>query len=237
MNGVNHAISGLAAYGTALVIGHSHFDQTLPSPTITILGATVAVGAALAADIDEKHSKASQSAGVIGSVARLATGSHRTRTHWPLLTIPLLSAWCWYLIAHAGAGWSLGVTCGVLVAIGWPFATAMVLPKGAEKAVAAVSIPAGAVLAWWMATRGIAPAWWLYAAIPVPYLAHIIGDTPTPAGIAWAGPLSTKKFSAHLFHSGGFVELSIVTPLLVAASLWAGWQLIEAGAFSGPWAI
>lgn len=237
MNGLNHALSGVAAFGGALIIGQSRFDQTLPSPTIITLGAVVAVGAALAPDIDEGNSKASQVAGGLGSIVRIFTGAHRTRTHWPLVMIPLLTAWCWFLINHTSGGWALGATCGIAVALGWPFSTAMILPRKYEKIVVVVAIPAGAALAWWMATRGVQPDWWLYAALPVPYFAHILGDTPTPAGISWLGPFSKAKFSAHLFRSGGAIETSFVTPALTILIGWLAWSLWNLGAFSGTWRI
>lgn len=238
MNGANHAMSGLAAYGAALIVGSTTFEQTLPSPAVVTVGAVVAVGAALAADIDEKHSKASQASGsVIGGVLRLFTGPHRTRTHWPLVAIPALTAWCWALINQFGAGWAFAVTCGLLVAIGWPFATAAVLPKRNEKFVAAFSVPAGAGLAWAIHRYGVAPDWWIYAAVPVPYFAHLLGDTPTPAGICWFGPMSKRRFSAHLFSSGGTIELSVVTPLLFLAVGWVAWRLHSLGAFEGPWTL
>lgn len=237
MNGANHALSGVAAYGAALLVGTSTFDQPMPSTGTVVVGTVVAVGAALAADIDEQNSKASQSAGLAGSVLRLFTGSHRTRTHWPLVAVPALAAWCWFLILHAGAGWPFAVTCGVLVAVGWPFAVSAVVPKRNEKFLAAFSIPAGAALAWWLATNGIEPGWWLFAAIPVPYFAHLLGDSPTPAGIAWFGPFSQRRISAGLFRSGGTFELSVVTPLLFVAIAWVTWRLYEAGAFSGPWSL
>lgn len=237
MNGANHALSGVAAYGAALVVGVTTLDQTMPSSPVVVLGGVVAVGAALAADIDERNSKASQVAGPLGSFLRLFTGSHRTRTHWPLVVIPVLTAWCWYLISYAGAGWAFGVTCGLLVALGWPFATAAILPKRNEKFVAFFSIPAGVALAWWIATEGYVPDWWLYAAVPIPYFTHLLGDTPTPAGIAWLGPFSKHKFSARLFHSGGSFELSVVTPLLFLACGWGAWRLFQLGAFAGPWVL
>lgn len=237
MNGLNHAISGLAAYAGALLTGATVFHQTVPTPGTVAMGAIVAVGAGLAPDIDERHSKASQAAGALGSVARLATGAHRTRTHWPMLTIPLLTAWCWYLINVVGPGWAFGITCGVLLAVGWPFVAVAVLPRNIEGIFAVVSIPAGIYLAWYLHRHGVEPSWWLYAAVPVPYLAHIIGDTPTPAGIAWLGPVSSHKFSAHLFHSGGTVENSIVTPLLLALNAWLLWRLIDLGTFAGAWSL
>lgn len=237
MNGANHAMSGLAAYGAALIVGSTTFEQTLPAPGTIVLGSVVAVGAALAADIDEKSSKASQAADGFGSVLRLFTGPHRTRTHWPLVAIPALTAWCWALINFFGAGWAFAVTCGLLVAIGWPFATAAVLPRRNEKFVAAFSVPAGAALAWWMATRGIEPGWWLYAAVPVPYFVHLLGDTPTPAGIAWFGPFSKRPVSAKLFRSGGTFELAVISPLLTLAVAWVTWRLFDAGAFEGAWVL
>lgn len=235
MNGTNHALSGLAAYGGSLLVATSSLGMDMPDPVTLGLGSVVAVGAALAADIDEKNSKASQAADGFGWLLRFFAGPHRTRTHYPLVMIPVLSAWCWFLINRAGPGWPFAVTCGLLVAIGWPFATAALLPKRNEKFVAAFSVPAGAALAWYMATRSIEPGWWLYAAIPVPYLAHLVGDTPTPAGIAWLGPFSKSKFSAGLFRSGGTFETKVVTPLLVLACAWFGWQLASGGAFDGIW--
>lgn len=237
MNGLNHGISGLAAYSAGLLIGHSAFGLTYPGPVVVLIGAAVAVGAGLAPDIDEKHSKASQSAGALGAVARVATGSHRTRTHWPLITIPLLTYWCWWLMATAGPGWPFAITCGVLIALGWPFIAVAVLPRNIEKIIAVASIPAGAGIAWAIQSHGLIPGWWLYAAVPAPYLAHIVGDTPTPAGIAWIGPFSKRAISAHLFHSGGFVELRIVTPLLTATVAYLTWRLAAGGAFHGRWAL
>ena len=237
MNGLNHAISGLAAYSGALLAGTTVFGQTAPAPGTVAVGAVVAVGAGLAPDIDEKHSKASQATGLVGSAARIVTGSHRTRTHWPLVTVPALIAWCWYLINVAGPGWAFAVTCGVLLAVGWPFVAVAVLPRNIEGIIAVASIPAGIWLAWYLHRHGIEPSWWLYAAIPAPYLAHIVGDTPTPAGIAWFGPFTDRTVSAHLFRSGGTVENSIVTPLLLVLNGWLAWRLLELGTFSGPWSL
>jgi membrane-bound metal-dependent hydrolase YbcI (DUF457 family) len=195
----------------------------------------VAAGAALAADIDEKHSKASQVAGPLGSFMRIFTGAHRTRTHWPLVIIPLLTAWVWALINVFGPGWELGATLGLTIALGWPFCTAAILPEKYEKVAAAIAIPVGIFVAWLAATKGFQPDWWLYAAIPVPYFTHLLGDTPTPAGISWLAPFTKTKFSAGLFKSGGFVENSIVSPLLLLAIGFVTWRLFDVGAFGGNW--
>lgn len=235
MNGHDHALFGLAGYGAALIVGVERLDLALPATEVVALGAAVAVGASLAADIDERHSIASQGAGLFGSLARIITsagGGHRTVTHYPLLWVGGLTLLCWALISGSVGGRWLAVLLGVLTALGVPF---VIGPKRRSKlgplldvVVVAVAVGVGMAVTRW----GITADWWLYAAVPVPYLAHLIGDTPTPAGVPWLFPLSSSRFGVGLFHSGAAFERLVVSPLLVLACGWCIWRLYELGAFT-----
>lgn len=236
MRGQDHALFGFAAYEGALLLGHAKFGLDFPSTLTLAVGGAVAIGAGLAADIDEKHSISSQGAGLFGSLARVitsATGGHRTFTHYPLLWTAGLTVLCAAMIGGHLSGMWLGVTAGVFVALGFPF---LVGPRRRSKLgplldVLTIGVAVGT---WWLiGYYEIEAGWWLYAAIPVPYLAHMVGDTPTPQGISWLFPLSRRKLGFNLFHSGGSFETTVVTPLLVVTCAAGFWFLISAGAFAG----
>lgn len=230
MNGHDHALFGAAAYGGALIAGVTVYDQVLPDASTLVLGGVVAVGAALAADIDEKHSVASQGAGLFGSLTRAVTGTfggHRTVTHYPLLWIPALTALCFGLINGGVDGSWLGVVCGVFAALGFPFLAGPKRRSALGPLLDVLTVAVG-VAVWWGVTHFEVQAdWWMYAAIPVPYLAHLIGDFPTPSGIPALWPLSNKSFGFKLFHSGGWFENTVVAPALTLACVWCAYRLTQ----------
>lgn len=238
MRGHDHALFGLAGYAGALLVGHLHFDLDLPEPAVVVLGGVVALGSGLAADIDEEHSISSQGAGIFGSLARVVTsigGGHRTVTHYPLLWMAGLTALCFALITGTLGSSALAVVVGVFVALGFPF---IVGPRRRSRlgplldlVTCAVAVGAG----WFVLHTGLEPGWWLYAAIPIPYLTHLLGDTPTPQGIAWLFPFSRRRISLGLFHSGGPFERLVVTPVLVLACTALVYALYQHGAFTGDW--
>ncbi|HOT80430.1 MAG TPA: metal-dependent hydrolase [Microthrixaceae bacterium] len=227
MNGHDHALFGLAAYQAAVLAGVTTFGQPPPGLATIALGAAVAVGAALIADVDEQHSVSAQGLGVAGAAVRVAssaTGGHRTLTHYPLLCVGGLIALCRWLIG-AGPGWWFAGLCGVMIAAGTPHLIGKKRRSKAGPFVSVVALGAGALAAWLLHRYNVAPDWWLYAAVPIPYLAHLVGDTPTPAGVPWLHPLSSRKFGLPVFHSGGTFENTVVCPLLIAANAFALYRL------------
>lgn len=235
MRGQDHALFGLAAYEGALLLGHAKFNLDWPGALTLGIGAAAAIGAGLAADIDEKHSISSQGAGLFGALARVITsaaGGHRTVTHYPLLWVGGLSLLCWGLIGGGVSGTWLGVTLGIFVALGFPF---LIGPKrrshlGPLLDVLTIAVAVGT---WWLVQHyGVTAGWWLFAALPVPYLAHMVGDTPTPQGVPWLFPLSRRRLGFNLFHSGGSFETTVITPLLIIACAAGAWYLVAGGAFS-----
>jgi membrane-bound metal-dependent hydrolase YbcI (DUF457 family) len=214
VNGKNHAILGVASFAGAVYIGTRHLGLADPSAGQMVAGTVVAIGASLSPDADEGHSTASRGLGPIGTVVRLFAGGHRGRTHSPLIAVGMFGL-CWLAMQGWGNGWLFAGLCAFMVAAGAPFISNTLIDK---KVGWPISITAGLITLAGIRYFDIQPDWWLYAAIPVPYLLHMVGDTPTPAGVPWFHPLSKRKFGFGLFKSGGKFEQIVVTPLLLVSA-------------------
>lgn len=77
--------------------------------------------------------------------------------------------------------------------------------------------------------------WWLFAgqytvamALAFGFLAHLVGDALTPAGVRLFWPFDIKIRSPLCFRTGGFIEYLFTTSLAtVAAMQWLGVDVLE----------
>lgn len=240
MNGHNHALFGLASYGAALTVGHEVLDMAWPGPPAIVLGAAVALGAGLVADVDQSQSIAGQGLGYVGGFVRVITGragGHRTLTHYPLLWVGGLSLLCWVLIEGRLRGHWFGMLCGFFAATGMPFLVGPNGRSGLGPLLDFLALAVGLGTWWGISHYGVQPDWWLYASVPVPYLAHLVGDTFTPSGVPWLHPWKRKRYGLGLFKAGGSFETTIVSPLLVLACVVALHRMSVTGALTGPWGL
>jgi membrane-bound metal-dependent hydrolase YbcI (DUF457 family) len=209
MLGKHHAVFGAASFVAVAAVG-----QMGLRPEQVVVGAAVAMGAALVPDLDEPGASASRSFGRIGRclshlIARLS-GGHRGATH----TIPAVAA---VGVSTAGAlqnHTAAAVLLGLLVVVGLD-----VLPQVREGTEWIV----GALVAVGAQQVVVTGDVWPVVAVVVGMLSHMVGDTLTPYGVPWCWPLRDldETTSWGVFRSGSWAEpvvtWSLVGGLLLAA--------------------
>jgi membrane-bound metal-dependent hydrolase YbcI (DUF457 family) len=240
MMGTNHAALGVTVFCGAVWAGQSYLG--LPHLTVAqgALGGIVAVGSALAPDLDEGHSLASTATGANATGLRRLAGGHRRRTH------------CIIAVAVVAA---LTVACSsnrtasaILVGFG-ATAGAAVISRRLRHAGALLCIPFGTVVGE-ASFHWVPGGWWLLVAVALPYASHLLGDGVTEDGVPlWMGlqflglpkRFTHRKFALHLFHVGRRPERLIVTPALHILSAWAAYcafaPTVTAAAHNYPGAL
>lgn len=212
--GTNHAGVGLAAFAGAVWAGTHYGHLGALSPAEAGMGLLVAAGAALAPDLDEKHSIS----GHANPISRLPIfGGHRQRTHCLLAVV---------LVAGITAACDLNhIAAGVLVGI-MSIGGAAVLSRayGRLGAFGSCMVGLGAAYATY---RWVPLGWWLYAAIVAPYFSHLIADQPWQLPLFL--PFSKRRSKFALWRVGSEFERVIVRTVV-----WVGAvvSLYEAFGFS-----
>jgi membrane-bound metal-dependent hydrolase YbcI (DUF457 family) len=220
-------VLGVAAFAGAVWAGGHYFHMAPLTPAQVVLGTAVAVGAALAPDLDERHSLAGHDNPVSWFPIY---GGHRQRTHW-LLTAAVVALVA-VLCQHDRAA--------TAVLVGFTSCTGgAAVSRRLRSAGALLCVPYGVVLGE-AAYRWVPGGWWLVAAVAFPYASHLlVGDLFTPGGEPLLGPFSKRKVSLPLFHVGGLVEALVVTPLVAGVALWSAYvaffPVIVAFAHGGAW--
>lgn len=210
MLGRDHAALGITTFGAAAWVGATQLGLPALTAPQAALGIVVSAGAALAPDLDERHS----TAGRDNPISWLPLfGGHRRRTHC-LLAVAL--------VAGVAVLCQLGHDSTVIL-VGFAACTgAGVLLRRLSGLGVVLGVPFG-IAGGWVAANYVPGGWWLIAAVAIPYASHLVGDGVTPGGLPLLLPFSQRKFSAHLFRTGGVGERLVVSPLLHLLELWALW--------------
>lgn len=216
MLGRNHGSIGLATYGVVLAVAAAHGAPPLSLPQ-EVVGGLTAVGASLAPDLDEDESTPGRAVPI--SAVLPIFGGHRTRTH-TLAAVVLVAILAWVDVAlHYRM--VTAVTVGVACAMGAAWAFSGVRQAGVVGGVL-VGVAAGWVDYHWVTT-----GWWLLAALPLPYLSHLLADAMTKGGVPFLMPMSDRRFALGLFRVGHWFEKVVVTPLATLAAALAVWMAVR----------
>ena len=213
MMGKHHAIFASACYVAAQSAAVGAGAMAEPRAGQTLVGAVVAMGAALVPDLDEPRASASQSLGLVGRpVSRLIanlSGGHRGATH-TLVAAALATFATSVASSHATA---IALLIGVLVALGLDVLHWM-KPEGVEWLIGA-AVAAGAAS---IVQPGDV---WPALAVAVGWGSHLVGDILTPRGVPLLWPLRPldETVSVGLFRAGSMVEPA-VTWGLVGGLVW-----------------
>ncbi len=216
MLGRNHGMVGLATFGASVYVAEHSFHQALPTIPQLLVGGIVAVGAALAPDLDEAHSLSGRS----NPISALPIfGGHRTRTH-TLVAVAAVALLAWASAIYGSRDEVAGVVA-FAATMGGAWAFSGVKRMGMPGALA-FGAALGFIVARWVPT-----GWWLIAALPGPYLSHLVGDAMTPGGVPFLMPFSNGKWSLHLFRTGKTAEKILVTPLVAAGAVVTAWLAVS----------
>jgi len=65
---------------------------------------------------------------------------------------------------------------------------------------------------------------WLWAAVFIGCVAHLIGDSLTPEGVPWLSPITRRRFALPVIpHTDHFLETRILTPLMAIGVFALAW--------------
>lgn len=211
MLGNHHAVFGGAVFLAATSATHAVVPM---SGQQMLVGAVVAMGAALVPDLDEPGSSASRSFGFVGRhgarLVSLLAGGHRGRTH----TLPVVAVGLVAVYLATASTLAVSVLLGLLVMVGLDVLHSV--KEGVEWLVGLVV----ALLASQLVSPGDA---WPVLAVGCGWLSHMAGDTLTPHGVPWLWPLRPldDTVSVGLFRSGSPVEPVVVAVLVGGLVFWA----------------
>ncbi len=221
MIGFSHALSGAALYLSAAPLMHITSYRDL------IVGSVVAMGAAVLPDLDHPEARPARWLGPITRRMSRAiadwSGGHRKGTHalvaWVLVTILATIA------VRVDIHFTFVLFCSGLGLYALRMSRWLTL------------LGAIVLTAWCWKTYESSDWTWLVTAVSTGYIAHLLGDSMTPGGVPWGYPFSRVRLSAHLFSTGGRIELGLITPML---GLTAGYLMIirlslEDALYIAPW--
>lgn len=226
------------AGGVSAVVGawafHAGACGVADVPTLAAF-VTVGAGSGILPDFDEPGSSAPHTLGPLGlgcaHLIRLVVRKHRGATHCVEVAAAVCLLVWWLAVPHpsvAGVPW-----VGEWLAAGHPLVTAiaagLAVAIGADtlRGVSSLhALLAGAVVGTWVAFTVTPGASWPALAIFVGWVAHLIGDTPTPHGVPWSLVFLARGrcFSARLFVTGSRLE-TVATWLAVPLLLLGAWHV------------
>lgn len=238
MLGKAHTYSGAAAWMlSAPLLSATMSNWTVPftdfSPGFTLTpatyaaGAAVAMGAALAPDLDHPSASYARNAlppvtTAISNAVHAAGSGHRTLTHsWlGLLLMGALISIPTFFAMQGGTG-SIGyIIVGAILTFMLTFVLhALKLPPVRKYGNAAfilgkLAVAIGASIFFLTLSPDLG---WVAAAVIIGYFTHMLGDLITTEGIPLKWPFSTWKTSLSPMRAGGFTEIYLLTPLFFAA--------------------
>lgn len=232
MMGHSHAISGVLGW---LVVAPILAAKGIMPADVAVIatGAVVTSGAALLPDLDHPQSTIARTFGPVSQAVshgvNIVAGGHRKMTHSIFFTI-LATLGTWAAVHFLG-----NIAAYVII-----FFMAGLAARGlhlAPKHGAAGWLVTTAVAA---ATTAVSAFWgphnyeWLFAAMALGVLMHLLGDSLTPGGIPLFWPAQSRLSLPVLPSTGGFVELKIITPLMLIGIVWFGWKLFQDHHFHLP---
>lgn len=196
MMGVNHAISGAAAW-TAIAVtapGFPSLGMVAMEPWQVVAGAVVCAGAALLPDADHHSATiayAVPGGGLLTGAAGKLTGGHRHGMHSLLAVVGVwfLTGWLAQL-SWTPEWWSRDVPIGATLSIMFLMAISLKVLKVSKSWPRAwiIGILGGAALGLMMPGAIV----WFQLSVTLGYLVHLLGDFLTEQGINWFWPLTIK---------------------------------------------
>lgn len=212
MMGKSHLALGSAVWlaGAAPAMKLAGVDLT---PAEIGAGTVVCAGAAMLPDIDHPGAGVSRSLGpVTGAISRvfsLIFGGHRNGTH-SLLFAVLAAAAAAYVMGSTPAPWgALAITF---------FFTSLVL-RTLTEADGLVCASVSALIAAALITLAPAPEW-LWGAVGLGCVAHMLGDYLTPQGVPALWPLSRARQSLPIIGRTGNATEAVIAFLCGAAAVY-----------------
>jgi membrane-bound metal-dependent hydrolase YbcI (DUF457 family) len=225
MMGHSHAISGILGWVVVAPILSSRGVMP-PEVAVLITGAIVTSGAALLPDLDHPQSTIARTFGPVSQAishgVNIISGGHRMMTH-SLFFTALTTGGTWAAIHFLGdvAAWVIIFAMAGLAARG--------LHLGPKSGMASWATTTGVAVA----VTAVAAVWgpsnfeWLYWAMGVGVFLHLVGDSITPSGIPLFWPSKLRLALPVLPSTGGFVELKILTPIMILAIVWYTFQAVQ----------
>src|SRR5258706_12828897 len=242
--GPTHAMSGLLAWSAVTALATDHAIGQL-SPRAWVVGAVLAIGAALLPDLDHPESTVSSTFGSIRQgissgmnalshgVYRLTRtkrdsnrdGGHRGLTH--TLVFAIIAAVITTAIVQTSQKWAMPVLMFVFCAL----AVRGIMHKWSSRHDALmITLTSGGLTAlcllWTDQTSANAAA--CGVAVGIGCIAHYIGDAITEQGcpMLWPIPLGGKTWfpvappKIMRMRTGGRVEMSLIGPIVTIVSIW-----------------
>lgn len=234
MMGHSHAISGVLGWVALAPVLQS--KGIIPHDVAVIAaGAIVTSGAALLPDLDHPSSTIARFLGPISQAVsqgiNVIAGGHRQATHSILFCV-LMFGGTWAGVNYLGQ-WAALITVFLMAALA---AKGLHLaPKSGAASYLGVTLIAAA-------TTAAAALWgpedwkWLPWAVALGAFIHLIGDAITPEGVPFFWPAKSRLALPILPSTGGFVELKLLTPLMLLAIAYFTWRNVLAGNMHIIWA-
>lgn len=224
MMGHSHAVSGalgwLACSPLLEVASHQSFSS------VQLAAGTVAcAGAAILPDIDHPQATIAHTLGpvthVVAKGVNLVSGGHRHATH-SFFFAALMGLSTWGLLVGFGpqaAGWVM-FAMGAFAIKGLYLAP----PKSKGPIVGGIVVAAEAAgLVWWVDQYAVGGWGFLPWAVGFGCIMHLVGDCLTPERCPLLWPKKTRYGVGLIEHTGNFLEVSVLTPvmgLLVLVLIW-----------------
>lgn len=234
MKGTSHAITGAAAWVAVSV----PLDLTPAArPFEIVLGCFVAGGAALAADWDHAGTTISKSLGFvslfISKVINFVSGGHRKGTHSILGTLAFaLLMWGSTQLVTNGMVIAPAIIAFFLASLFFSITSETFLGRISKFAILGSVATTVAVFVMTASDTQIpldpreGLNWFLASAV-VGYIAHIIGDFITTAGVPLLHPFTNYHFKFPILgNAGSFREKLFVPGVTIAVVVWSAMSLM-----------
>ena len=223
MMGHSHAVSGALLWLAVAPITSVAIGQPLPLPQIAA-GTIACAGAALLPDLDHPSALAARTFGPLTQLMAkgisMLAGGHRQGTHTIAFCVGVAAA-VWVTTLWAPP---LATTIIMWLLVGLGFKGLHLSSRGQGFGAFITNGVVAASIVWAINTWMPQSYTWLWLAVLIGSIAHLLGDALTPEGVPFFAPLTQTRFALPIIpHTSHWLEVAFLTPLMAAGALLLAW--------------